>query len=63
MGEDGREVVDSRLVRIAEDSHENVMARFGNSMNVTVVRKCDVPYGLGLVGVHEGRFLAMVGRD
>jgi hypothetical protein len=56
-------VVDSRLVQFVEDSHENVRARFGGSMNVVVVRRCDAPYGLGLVGVHEGRFLATVGRS
>ena len=62
MEENVRVVVDSRLVQIAEDSHENV-ARFGDSMIVAVERKCDAPYGLGLVGVHGGRFLATVGRD
>ena len=63
MEENVKVVVGSRLVRIAEDSHENVRARFGDSMIVMVVRKCDVLYGLGLVGVHEGCFLATVGRD
>ena len=63
MEENVMEAVDSRLVWIAEDSHENVRARFGDSMNVVVVRKCGAPYGLGLVGVHEGRFLATIGRD
>ena len=57
------EAVDSTLVRIAEDSHENARAHFGDSTDVVVVRKCDAPHGLGLVGVHEGRFLATIGRD
>jgi len=63
MEENVRVVVDSRLVQFAEDSHENVRAHFEDSMNVVVVRKCDGLWGLGLVGVHEGRFLATVGRD
>lgn len=63
MEENVMEAVDSRLVRIAEDNHENVRARFGDSMNGVVVRKCGAPYGLGLVDVHEGRFLATIGRD
>jgi len=61
--ENVRVAVGSKLVWIAEDSHENVKVRFGDSMSVMAAHKYDVLYGLGLVGVHEGRFLAMVARD
>ena len=63
MEENVMEAVDSRLLRIAEDSLGNARARSGDSMNVVVVRKCGAPYGLGLVDVHEGGFLATIGRD
>ena len=61
MEENVRGAVYSRLVWIAGDSHENVRVRLGDSMSVTVVRRCDVPYDLGLVGVHERHSLATVG--
>ena len=61
--ENVRVAVGSKLVWIVEDSHENAKVRFGDSMSVMAARRYDVLYDLGLVGVHEGRFLATVARD
>lgn len=60
--EENVEAVDSRLVRIAQGSYGIGRPRFGDSMSVMAVHRCDVLYDLGPVDVYEERFLATVGR-